>query len=49
MYDMGATLDELREIVYLTTVHAGFPAAINAASGLTELFDDLEIDRPVSE
>ncbi|WP_404426257.1 carboxymuconolactone decarboxylase family protein [Thalassospira australica] len=47
--NMGATPDELREIVYLTTVHAGFPAAINAASGLTELFDELEIDMPVSE
>jgi len=34
----GVSREELKEIVYLTTVHAGFPRAIEAAQTLTELF-----------
>lgn len=34
----GVTEDELKEVVYLTTVHAGFPRAIEAAQTLSELF-----------
>jgi 4-carboxymuconolactone decarboxylase len=37
--NVGATEDELKEIVYLTTVHAGFPRAIDAARALSELFE----------
>ncbi|KQW46658.1 MULTISPECIES: carboxymuconolactone decarboxylase family protein [unclassified Roseateles] len=33
----GATVDELKEIVYLTTVPAGFPRAIEASQALQEL------------
>ena len=36
--NIGVTEDELKEIVYLTTVHAGFPRAIDAARTLSELF-----------
>ncbi|WP_334187192.1 carboxymuconolactone decarboxylase family protein [Noviherbaspirillum sp.] len=35
---LGATEEELKEIVYLTTVTAGFPRAIDAAQALRELF-----------
>lgn len=35
---LGATPDELKEIVYLTTVTAGFPRAIDAAQALREVF-----------
>jgi 4-carboxymuconolactone decarboxylase len=38
----GATPEELKEIVYLTTVHAGFPRAIEAAQTLSELFKERE-------
>lgn len=34
----GVKEEELKEIVYLTTVHAGFPRAIEAAQTLSELF-----------
>jgi hypothetical protein len=34
----GVTEDELKEAVYVTTVHAGFPRAIDAAQTLPELF-----------
>jgi len=34
----GATEDELKEIVYLTTIPGGFPRAIQASQALTELF-----------
>jgi 4-carboxymuconolactone decarboxylase len=35
---LGAMPDELKEIVYLTTVTAGFPRAIDAAQALREVF-----------
>lgn len=35
---LGVTPDELKEIVYLTTVTAGFPRAIDAAQALREVF-----------
>ena len=38
--NIGATRDELKEIIYLTTVHAGFPRALNAAAALKEVFDE---------
>jgi 4-carboxymuconolactone decarboxylase len=36
--NLGVSAAELKEIVYLTTVHAGFPRAIDAAQTLAELF-----------
>lgn len=36
--NQGVTEEELKEVVYLTTVHAGFPRAIEAAQVLAELF-----------
>lgn len=36
--NLGATREELKEIVYLTSVHAGFPRAIDAAQALSEVF-----------
>ena len=36
--NLGVRPEELKEIVYLTTVHAGFPRAIEAAQTLAELF-----------
>lgn len=38
--NLGVTRDELKEVIYLTTVHAGFPRALNAAAALKEVFDD---------
>jgi 4-carboxymuconolactone decarboxylase len=38
--NLGVTRDELKEIIYLTTVHAGFPRALNAATALKEVFDE---------
>ncbi len=35
---LGATQDELKEIIYLTTVTAGFPRSIDAAQALREVF-----------
>ena len=35
---LGVTQDELKEIVYLTTVTAGFPRSIDAAQALREVF-----------
>jgi 4-carboxymuconolactone decarboxylase len=40
--NLGVTADELKEVVYLTTVHAGFPRAIEAAQTLAELFRERE-------
>ena len=34
----GATEEELKEVVYMTTVPAGFPKAISASLALSELF-----------
>lgn len=36
--NLGVSEDELKEIVHLTTVHAGFPRAIEAAQTLSALF-----------
>jgi 4-carboxymuconolactone decarboxylase len=36
--NMGASPEELKEIVYLVTVPAGFPRAIEASQALQELF-----------
>ena len=36
---LGVTRDELKEMVYLTTVTAGFPRAIDAAQALREVPD----------
>lgn len=36
----GVSREELKEVVYLTTVHAGFPRAIDAAMTLAELFNE---------
>ncbi|MDD1528201.1 carboxymuconolactone decarboxylase family protein [Bradyrhizobium sp. WBOS7] len=36
--NLGASEEELKEIVYLTTVTAGFPRAIAASQALSELF-----------
>ena len=41
----GVSREELKEVVYLTTVLAGFPRAIDAAMTLTELFNE----RPAQE
>ena len=38
--NVGVTPEELKEVVYLTTVHAGFPRAIEAAQTLSELFQE---------
>lgn len=38
--NLGVTRDELKEVIYLTTVHAGFPRAIEAAQALSELFKE---------
>jgi 4-carboxymuconolactone decarboxylase len=35
---LGVTQDELKEIIYLTTVTAGFPRSIDAAQALREVF-----------
>lgn len=35
---LGATQDELKEVIYLTTVTAGFPRSIDAAQALREVF-----------
>jgi 4-carboxymuconolactone decarboxylase len=42
---LGATEEELKEIVYLTTVTAGFPRAIDAAQALREVFAAPRADR----
>jgi 4-carboxymuconolactone decarboxylase len=36
--NVGVSQDELKEIVYLTAVHAGLPRAVDAAQALSELF-----------
>jgi 4-carboxymuconolactone decarboxylase len=38
--DAGVTPDELKEVVYLITVPAGFPRAIEASQTLQELLDE---------
>jgi 4-carboxymuconolactone decarboxylase len=43
--NLGVTADELKEVVYLTTVHAGFPRAIEAAQTLAELFQERNVGR----
>jgi 4-carboxymuconolactone decarboxylase len=41
--NLGVTEEELKEIVYLTTVHAGFPRALEAAQTLSELFKERRV------
>jgi 4-carboxymuconolactone decarboxylase len=41
--NVGATPDELKEIVYLITVPAGFPRAIEASQSLQELFIERQL------
>lgn len=36
--NVGVSEEQLKEVVYLTTVHAGFPRALDAANALSELF-----------
>ena len=38
--NVGVKPEELIEIVYLTSVYAGMPKAINAANALTEVFKE---------
>lgn len=38
--NLGASADELRELVYLTTVTAGFPRALNMAAEIKAVFDE---------
>ena len=38
--NLGATPEELKEVVYLVTVPAGFPRAIEASQALQELFNE---------
>lgn len=38
--NLGVTPEELKEIIYLTTVHSGFPRAIDAANTLKQLLDE---------
>ncbi len=47
--NLGATRDELKEIIYLTTVHAGFPRALNAAEVLREVFDEADKKQAVKK
>lgn len=43
--NLGASEEELKEIVYLTTVTAGFPKAIAASQALSELFAERSASR----
>ncbi len=36
---LGVTPEELKEVVYLTTVTAGFPRAIDAANAVREVLE----------
>lgn len=36
----GVTEEDLKEVIYLTTVHASFPPAITASEVLAELFQE---------
>ncbi|MDX3899313.1 MAG: carboxymuconolactone decarboxylase family protein [Sphingobium sp.] len=42
--NLGTSLDELRELVYLTTVSAGFPRALNMAAEMKAVFDERNFD-----
>jgi 4-carboxymuconolactone decarboxylase len=45
----GVGQDQLKEIVYLTAVHAGLPRAIDAAEALSELFAERwEAGQPIN-
>lgn len=37
--NLGVSEDALKEVVYLTTVHAGFPRAIDAANALKDVLE----------
>lgn len=47
--NLGATPEELKEIVYLVTVPAGFPRAIEASQALQELFNERGISSPPTQ
>ncbi|MCR9137479.1 MAG: carboxymuconolactone decarboxylase family protein [Alphaproteobacteria bacterium] len=38
--NVGVSEEELKEVIYLTTVHAGFPRAIAASAALSEVFTE---------
>ncbi len=42
--NVGATEDELKEIIYMVTVPAGFPKAISASQALADLFAQRRAD-----
>ncbi|WLD97450.1 carboxymuconolactone decarboxylase family protein [Agrobacterium leguminum] len=44
--NVGATDEELKEMVYLITVPAGFPKAIAASRTLAELFEERRANAP---
>lgn len=43
---LGVTAEELKEIIYLTTVTAGFPRAIDAAQALREVLASADASPP---
>lgn len=45
----GVSEEELKEVVYLVTVTAGFPRAITAAQALSELFAERRAASPAQE
>ena len=44
----GVTPEELMEVIYITTVTSGYPGALIAASTLKELFQENNVDFPVT-
>ena len=47
--NLGATADELRELIHLTSVSAGFPRALNMAGEVKAVFDERDIDEAPAE
>ncbi len=45
----GATADEVRELVYLTSVSAGFPRALNMAAEVKAVFDERDVREAPAE
>ena len=43
--NLGVTEAELKDVIYLTTVHAGIPRAIEAAQTLSELFAERRAEK----
>ena len=44
--NVGVTEEELKEVVYITTVAAGFPKAILASQAMSELFAERRTNGP---